>query len=88
MADRSIVASFTGDITDFVTTVSDLQHYLDENAEAIDRALWMNDVAERLHSAIYAIERRYEWQWENPGVYGVPGLPECVQVRYREVTDA
>jgi len=47
-----------------------------------DRRDWIESVRERLQSAVYAASNGYVWSWTAPGVFGVPGLPETLQVRH------
>lgn len=47
----------------------------------LGRSAWIKTVRERLQSAVYAADSGYGWSWETPGVLGVPGQPEGVQVR-------
>lgn len=49
--------------------------------QEVGRSAWIESVRERLQSAVYAVDNGYGWSWEAPGVFGVPGLPEQVQVR-------
>lgn len=46
------------------------------------RSAWIEGVRERLQSAVYAASSGYGWSWTAPGVFGVPGLPESLQVRH------
>lgn len=57
------------------------QRQLERSAWEAGRSAWIESVRERLQSAVYAADNGYVWSWEAPGVFGVPGLPEQVQVR-------
>jgi hypothetical protein len=45
------------------------------------RSAWIECVRERLQSAVYAASNGYGWSWTAPGVFGVPGLPESLQLQ-------
>jgi hypothetical protein len=45
------------------------------------RSAWIEAVRERLQSAVYAASNGFGWSWTAPGVLGVPGQPESLQVR-------
>lgn len=46
------------------------------------RSAWIEGVRERLQSAAYAASNGYSFTWTGPGVFGVPGLPEGLQVQH------
>lgn len=45
------------------------------------RSAWIEGVRERLQSAAYAASNGFGWSWTAPGVFGVPGQPEWLEVR-------
>ena len=50
--------------------------------EERDRDEWERVVRKRLQSTLYALSEGYSFTWTAPGVFGVPGQPESLQVRH------